>query len=151
MERYLTFCGYTLENTILLPMSTVHAWNQEDQGGHGMEIRSAETNSRHVAICLGFWLVNIRDCMRKWWVFGWVVVGCWFRGLSLYIDTEIIKYGIWSNLIDIYASSANVRSRCRNSLETSGMLILIKTRSIDKRRSHLYPPHKRVWACIILK
>ena len=25
MGRYLTFCGYTLENTILLPMSTVHA------------------------------------------------------------------------------------------------------------------------------
>src|SRR5258706_10565359 len=41
--------------------------------------------------------------------------------------------------MDIYASSPSPRSRFRSPLETSGVPIFFKTRSIRNTRSHLHP------------
>jgi len=65
--------------------------------------------------------------------------GGWFRDWASYIDAKTLKYGIWSNAMDIYASSPSPRSRFRNPLETSGLPISFKTTSMCKTRSHLHP------------
>src|SRR5258706_5324956 len=94
--------------------------------------------------------INISQ--KKWVSGGWVLIHEFLRTSSE--SRWGLVYGLGfvhrcrdnkiRYMMGTYASSASARSRLRNPLETSGMRILFKSRSIRQTRSHLHPPHKRV-------
>ena len=106
---------------------------KKTMGAHGVDKHSAET-------------------VGEWWlgVDTWSSESSWGLVYGLGFVHRCRDNKIWY-MMDIYASSASARSRFRNPLETSGMCILFKSRSIRQTRSHLHPPHKRVWASTIVQ